>query len=396
MKKKPIGIPLLKNGGKETEPMMALDGDSLIKMLAKEHDRNLELYFRCSYINPENYIEVLHFPEMESDYLKVNPPPIVEPIIFVEASQQHKLPALYSADDGSPWYVNIISGMEDAKDQAEKVAGDIEIIKNFFAEGGGASYEPDEINKWTKRSYEIAVRKLNKGELIFNDGTKGVTNRYHRYTVSDIDGTYSQQVMMGVNRGKFKKGVTSKGINQLEAQASRGVAKVFKTVGELNPLWDAICDVADILVSAANGEKPPLPFTPPFVSDYIDRYFDEIYEDLRERWKNDLFKSVIKGKGALRSFLETGYKDEKSLYNLGFQLVDLSEEGIRKILAKEIDCVNDKTNPKMPIMLEALPNIGEGARDAGLLVQSLENNDKYGRSTKHHYIHAIFIKDLVV
>ena len=68
----------------------------------------------------------------------------------------------------------------------------------------------------------------------------------------------------------------------------------------------------------------------------------------------------------------------------------------RKILTKEVNCVNDKTNPKIPIMLEALPNIGEGSRDAGILVQSLENEDKYGRLTKHHYIHAIFIKDLVV
>ena len=151
------------------------------------------------------------------------------------------------------------------------------------------------------------------------------------------------------------------------------------------------------MVSAANGERPPLPFTPPFVSDYIDRYFDEIYEDLRERWKNDLFKSVIKGKIATQDFLANSkYHDPKSITNLGYQLIELSEKGIRKILTKEIDCVNDKTNPKMPIMLEALPNIGEGARDAGLLVQSLENEDKYGRSTKHHYIHAIFIKDLVI
>ena len=363
-------------------------------MLAKEHDRNLELYFRCSYINPENYIEVLHFPEMESDYLKVNPPPIVEPIIFVEASQQHKLPALYSADDGSPWYVNIISGMEDAKDQAEKVAGDIEIIKNFFAEGGGASYEPDEINKWIKRSYEIAVRKLNKGELIFNDGTKGVTNRYHRYTVSDIDGTYSQQVMMGVNRGKFKKGVTSKGINQLEAQANRGIAKVFKTVGELNPLWDAICDVADILVSAANGEKPPLPFTPPFVTDIVNRMKSENDEFIIEEWNKQLQKIIPKGKGELKTFMNRNNINNE--YNLGFQLIELSEEGIKKILTKEIDCIKDETNPKSPKMLDALPYIGEGPRDAGILVQSLENDDEYGRSVKHHYIHAIFIKNLVI
>lgn len=67
--------------------------------------------------------------------------------------------------------------------------------------------------------------------MIFNDDTKGVSNRYHRYSVSDIDGRYSHDVMMGVNRGKFKKGVTSKAINQLEAQTNRGLSKVFKTVG---------------------------------------------------------------------------------------------------------------------------------------------------------------------
>ena len=90
------------------------------------------------------------------------------------------------------------------------------------------------------------------------------------------------------------------------------------------------------------------------------------------------------------------YHDPKSITNLGYQLIELSEKGIRKILTKEVECINDKTNPKTPIILEALPNIGEGPRDAGILVQSLENEDKYGRSTKHHYIHAIFIKDLVI
>ena len=47
-------------------------------------------------------------------------------------------------------------------------------------------------------------------------------------------------------------------------------------------------------------------------------------------------------------------------------------------------------------MLEGLSYIGEGARDSGILVQSLENEDQYGRTTKHHYIHALFVKDLVI
>ncbi len=326
---------------------------------------------------------------MESDYLKVNPPPIVEPIIFVEASQQHKLPALYSADDGSPWYVNIISGMEDAKDQAEKVAGDIEIIKNFFAEGGGASYEPDEINKWTKRSYEIAVRKLNKGELIFNDGTKGVTNRYHRYTVSDIDGTYSQQVMMGVNRGKFKKGVTSKGINQLEAQASRGVARVFKTVGELNPFWDAICDVADILVSAANGERPPLPFTPPFVWDIVNRMKKEDDELIIKTWNEQLQEAIKIGKKEVEDEVKSEINKK---YNLGFSFIEISEQLLIKILTKEY-----KEFDRSSVNLESyLINQSEGRKEAFVLIRSIQDVDDYNRQTLFHYIYAIYIKDLKI
>ena len=390
---------------------LTLEEDAFINLIKNDYDyereevidKDIELYFNFTYYSArENETESADLPIMEWNYLVVKPPQVVEPIIFVEASDTHKLPAIYSAEDGSPWYVNVMSPeaykeIKGIKEQAEEVAENIEMIGNFFKENGGGTFEPEKMNDWTKRSYEIAIRKLNKGELIFTDGSKGVTNRFHRYRTADIDGRFSQEVMMGVNRGKFKKGVTSKAINQLEAQANRGVAKVFKTVGELNPLWDAICDVADILVAAANGERPPLPFTPPFVTDYIDRYFDEMYEDLRERWKNDLFKSVIKGKVATKDFLnENPYKDTKSLPSLGFQLIELSEEGIRKILTKEVNCVNDKTNPKIPIMLEALPNIGEGSRDAGILVQSLENEDKYGRLTKHHYIHAIFIKDLVV
>ena len=120
-------------------------------------------------------------------------------------------------------------------------------------------------------------------------------------------------------------------------------------------------------------------------------------EDFRNLWQNELHIVLIKGKAGVSKFLSNNpYKDGQSIPNLGFKLLDMSEEGIRKILTKEIICVNDKTNSKIPIMLEALSNIGEGVRDAGILVQSLENLDKYGRLTMNHYIHAIFVKDLKI
>ena len=370
---------------------LVLGGDSLIKMISEEHDRDLELYFRASYIDPENHIEVLHFPEMESDYLKVNPPPIVEPIIFVQASEQHKLPALYSAEDGNPWYVNVKDTLvhKQVLDEAEGIVGDIDTIKNFFSEGGGGSFEPDEMDKWSKRSYEIAVRKMNKGELIFNDGTKGTTNRFHRYTVSDIDGRYSAEVMAGVNRGNFRSGVTSRGINQLEAQANRGVAKVFKTVGELNPLWDAICDVADILVAAANGERPPLPFTPPFVTDIVNRMIADIDETIINQWNKNLQEAIRIGLKKVEDEVKSGINTN---YNLGFSLVEISEDLLKKILTKEL-----KEYEKNSSDFESyLTNESKGVKEATILIRSVESLDEYNRNTYFHYIYAIYLKDLKI
>ena len=370
---------------------LVLGGDSLIKMISEEHDRDLELYFRASYIDPENRIEVLHFPEMESDYLKVNPPPVVEPIIFVQASEQHKLPALYSADDGNPWYVNVNEPLihKQIMDEAEGIVGDIDTIKNFFSEGGGGSFEPDEMDKWSKRSYEIAVRKMNKGQLIFNDGTRGVTNRFHRYTVSDIDGRYSAEVMAGVNRGNFRPGVTSRGINQLEAQANRGVAKVFKTVGELTPLWDAICDVADILVAAANGERPPLPFTPPFVTDIVNRMNAENQEFIIENWNKELQKAIKVGKVAVENVVKSEINIK---YNLGFSSMGISEELLTKILKKEY-----KEYDRSYTDFESyLINESKGKKEASLLVRSVEDLDEYKRETLSHYIYAIYLNDLKI
>lgn len=369
--------------------------------LGSKGEKFIELYFNFIYHSErEHETEIIDLPIMESDFLVVKPKPVVEPIIFVEASSTHPLPALYSAEDGSPWYVNIMSPeaykeIKGIKKQAEGVAENIEMISNFFKENVGGAFEPEKINDWTKRSYEVAIRKLNKGELIFNDGTKGVSNRYHRYSVSDIDGRYKQEVMMGVNRGKFKKGVTSKAINQLEAQTNRGLSKVFKTVGELNPLWDAICDVADILVAAANGERPPLPFTPPFVTMEVEKIRDEWNKDFKQIWQNELEKSLVKGKISVKDFLQDNrYKDGQSIPNLGFKLLDLSEEGLQLLLKKEISYVNDPADSKVPFSMDALGNIGSGPRDAGILVQSLEGLDDYNRLTTYHYIYALFIKNL--
>lgn len=373
--------------------------EAMTQLIKNDTGRNgekfIELYFNFVYHSErEHETEVVDLPIMESDYLVVKPGPIVEPIVFVEASSTHPLPAIYSAEDGSPWYVNIMSPEaykeikkipEDAKDMAEK----LEMVYDYFLKTGGGSFEPDEINKWTKRSYEIAIRKLSKGELIFTDGTRGASNRLHRYTVSDIDGQYSSLVMMGVNRGKFKKGISSKGINQLEAQSNRGISKTFKTIGEIAPVWDTLCDLADILISAANGERPALPFTPPFVTMQAERFWADVDEVILRQWDKELQTAIQNGPRAVKDVISSNINAE---YNLGFNFINVSEGFLNKILKKEIS-EYDKSSADFE---SYIINQSEGKKDAAILVQKIQRTDTFNRQTFFHYIHAIYLKDLKI
>lgn len=372
---------------------------SMIELIKRDPGSNgekfIELYFNFIYHSErEHETEVADLPIMESDFLVVKPKPVIEPIIFVEASSTHPLPALYSAEDGSPWYVNIMSPeayqeIKNIPEDAKEMATDLKMVKDFFTGEGGSGFKPDEVNEWTKRSYDVAIRKMNKGELIFSDGTRGVTNRYHRYTVANIDGNYSQQVMMGVNRGKFKPGVSSKSINQLEAQSGKGVGKIFKTFGEIAPVWDALCDMADILVSAANGKLPPLPFTPPFVSWEVERFWADVDEFILRQWNSSLQQAISKGREDLNLFLNDAGEITKT-YNLGYSLINLSEEFLNKILTKEW-CEYDKSSSDFE---SYITNQSQGKKVASILVQKLEQNDQYNRLTYYHYIHAIYLKDM--
>jgi len=363
------------------ELKLVLGGESLIKLLSEEHDRNLELYFRTSYTDHKSNIEVLHFPEMECDYLKVNPPPVVEPIIFVHASNEHLLPAIYSAKDGSPWYVAAFkNGM-----YTNKING---LVKPYDLGG------KKELTFFEKNAYKIAIRKLEKGELIFNTGRKGTTSRFHQYDIVYIDGQFKDKIKMGVNRGTGIPGETSRGINQIEAQSQRGIPNTIKTVGEIVGIFGVLSDLTALLRGVADHQIPMPSYVPPFITMEVDRMMRDNDEFIIEHWNIDLQKAIREGKNYTKYFLENN--DTNRSKNLGFKVIDMSEDGMTKVLSKEIDAIKDPTNSNSPKMLESLSNIGEGNQDSGLLIQSMESLDKYNRLTTFHYIHAIFVNDLKI
>ncbi|MCT3807125.1 hypothetical protein HZQ57_18080 [Elizabethkingia anophelis] len=356
---------------------------NLMKMISEESDRNLELYFRASYIDPDNSIEVLSFPEMESDYLKVNPPPIVEPIIFVHASGKHLLPAIYSANDGSPWYVGMVKNTVKNVMHAKKY----NTLADLYLNG-----TKEELTQFEKQAYKMAVRKLEKGELIFNTGRKGTTSRFYDYDISDIDGKFKEKIKMGVNRGTGIEGETSRGINQLETQAGKGLSGVIKTVGEVVGAFGVLMDLGALLRGASDHNIPPPSIIPPFITMEVERMMAENDEFIIKHWNIELQKAIGQGKIATKRFLETN--DINQGKNLRFKVIDLTEEGLAKILNKEISSVNNKEDSNSPMMIESLADIGNGNHDMGILVQSMEALDNYQRTTTNHYIHAIFVNEL--
>ena len=113
-----------------------------------------------------------------------------------------------------------------------------------------------------------------------------------------------------------------------------------------------------------------------------------------EQWYKDLQNAIPQGKKIVKEFIKTNYINIEK--NLGFKLIDMNEDGVNKILKKEIRYVNDKTDKKIPFCIDSLTEIGEGATNSGFLVQSLEGKDEYNRITTNHYIYAIFINNLKV
>ncbi|SHK24382.1 hypothetical protein [Chryseobacterium polytrichastri] len=349
---------------------LLLDEDSLSKMISNDEGRDLELFFRCRYIDENNLPEIAELPWETWNYLKVKPKPIVEPIIFVHASNEHLLPAIYSTEDGSPWYVNtfktaIKNGLHSNKINtlSKPYTGDIK----------------KEMTSFEKQAYKIAIRKLEKGELIFNTGRKGTTSRYYELDISQIDKNFKDKIKVGVNRGTGIPGETSKGINQLEAQSQRGLAGTIKTVGEIAGIFGVLSDMTALLRGVADHEIPTPSIIPPFVTMEVNKMKAENDEFIIENWNKQLQIAINEGRNSVKRAVDSPLNKD---YKLGFSLIDISEQLLNKLLKKEIFEYNKKSLDFENYMTD----LSKGNVENSILVQSIEEKDKYNRSTVNHYI----------
>ena len=101
-------------------------------------------------------------------------------------------------------------------------------------------------------------------------------------------------------------------------------------------------------------------------------------------------KIIPKGKGELKTFMNRNNINNE--YNLGFKLIEISEELLTKILCKKY-----KEYEKSSADFESyLINQSEGNKEASILIRSVKDLDDYERETNFHYIYAIYIRDLKI
>lgn len=153
--------------------------------------------------------------------------------------------------------------------------------------------------------------------------------------------------------------------------------------------WDAICDFGDILVAAANGERPPLPFTPPFVTDIINRMKQEDDEMIIKQWNKELQIAIKIGGKEVNDVTKIPINKD---YNLGFSFIEISEELLTKILKKEYSEYYKSSSDFGSYLI----NQSAGRKEASILVRSVEGLDEYNRQTFFHYIYAIYLNDLKI
>ena len=154
-------------------------------------------------------------------------------------------------------------------------------------------------------------------------------------------------------------------------------------------VFGTLTDLAKILSAAANGEPPPIPLIPPFFAWEVERMMADIDETIIEQWNVELKVAILEGQESVKRAVNGNINSE---YNLGFNLVSLSEELLNQILKKEI-YEYDKSSADFE---SYIINKSQGGKDASILLQSIEQQDQYNRPTKFHYIHAIYIKDLKI
>lgn len=341
-------------------------------LLKKEKEANLFFWIKYDY-------EKKRLPEKKENYLVVNRPKKEDGLlILVQASKEHLLPELYDAETGDQWIVNII---EEAKEINKEITEPFTKNAMYGNKIKKLSSTTNEANAMEKRMYKKVVERLGKGELITNKGTTTSTTRIVLKKIYEIDNKFVEKIPVGVNKGNFEPGVTTKGINQFDATLHKGASGFKMKIINVSKIGGDLVSVATMMKDVANGDQMDIPFMPPFVPMIVDQQIAEMNEENHENFLVKL--NIAKATGNIETIQSLFSRNAEEIRK-GYDLIFVSDDDLDKILENKKRFKNDLYYQK---------KWDKRNFSNGLIIEYKEIKDEYGREIFVYYIHAIYLND---
>lgn len=230
-------LDIKKRKGKYKEYYASLDitfGDDLNDWIMETNEMgSLEFFVECDYINDNQDL-----PFEKANYLKLK---VSDRTLFISpAVEGYLLPEFYTQTGET-----IIFALGDSKEKEDsshpqkKLDDAIDGItgesKEILIEEAGAVATDAIGNKLDELRYYLATRELKTGKIVMNTG-EIITrkNAMYNHSIYNNEGTALFNIKRASNFGYKKAGqtVTSKGINQLEYFANRGITKLIPKMGK--------------------------------------------------------------------------------------------------------------------------------------------------------------------
>ena len=303
-----------------------------------EEGGDLELYFKCGYDDQKN----VHLPDSFGDYLKV------------KRSEQNLF--IQSACPGYPFpeirtYSGDIVLFNEAIIEVDENNEALDPVKDYLLDDLKGKTLEKLGNEFDNIRRVIAVRQLNKGKLVTNQGT--IHFRKKLYLSSNLTNLGEEvKIMKASNMGWRKDGklVTTRGISQIDHFENIGFANKMLKVSKslLNVL-----DFVDLIkYMSGNGKPDYLPTSFPPLDLIVELIAPLVLEQFKEM-ENEMVDSLLeqakdKGVAGIKNFIgipanvtdyNNPYKsdDDDKIYDF----IEITQETYNKLMMGEFKTILD-------------------------------------------------------
>lgn len=332
-------LDIKKRKGKYKEYYASLDitfGDDLNDWIMETNEMgSLEFFVECDYINDNQDL-----PFEKANYLKLK---VSDRTLFISpAVEGYLLPEFYTqTGETIVFALGDSKEKEDSSHPQKKIDDAIDGItgesKEILIEEVGAVAKDAIGNKLDELRYYLATRELKTGKIVMNTG-EIITrkNAMYNHSIYNNEGTALFNIKRASNFGYKKAGqtVTSKGINQLEYFANKGITKLIpkmgkQVIGIAGGLMSSADDWQNFteLITMMTDGKPanargieglagvflPTPvafaiaaYEATIVADGL-RKIDEMLQSINEEMEVKFHNAKTKGIAEVRKYLETNW-----------------------------------------------------------------------------------------